>query len=75
MRLFKSAIATLALAGLAVAQSASAAPAERAASPTTQEEAAARTGVWIVLGLIAAVALAEITGAIDIFGEDDPASP
>lgn len=75
------AASTMALSGIAHASSAQSlslknVPA-RAATATTKSNAQAEgiSPLFIIGGIIAVVAILEITGAINIFGDDDPKSP
>lgn len=79
MRIVKQTLASLAFAGFLAAQplAAQAAPVARTGASTEQaEELAGGSAVLVVLGVfVGLLLLAEVTGVIDVLGEDDAVSP
>jgi hypothetical protein len=79
MKTLRNTLASVALAGLIVAQPALAAPVARTATPTADTEQMRGSGINAVtiLGAFAVLlVLAELTSLIDVFDNDDnPTSP
>ena len=79
MKKFKNTLAALAGAGFLIAQPAAAANAsvERSgtALSTAEEQAEGLSFVWVFGALVVLAVVAELTGVIDIIGDDDPQSP
>jgi hypothetical protein len=78
MKTVKNVLASVAAASILIAHpAAAAASAERVGAVTTDsEEIGAGTPVWVILLVFAGLlAIAEVTGLIDVLGEDDPVSP
>lgn len=78
MKMLKNALASVALAGLVVAQPVMAASTPpRAASPTGDSEQLEGTALWVLLGIIGILGVLELTGVTHIIdgGDDNPSSP
>jgi undecaprenyl pyrophosphate phosphatase UppP len=77
MKIFKKSLAAVAGASFLLAQPAAAAGAARTAADLSDAEGQLEgVSVGLIIGAILAfVVILELTGAIDIIGEDDPRSP
>jgi hypothetical protein len=78
MKIFKNTLAAVAGVSFLIAQpAAAAASVERASTSLSTAEAQSEgLPVAVIFGvLLGLLVLAEVTGVIDVIGEDDPASP